>query len=120
MFLHDPLYSCTILEYLTTSFVLSSRNMLLLHGVVFDLYILTLHMASLFVASARSGRIVPKNSRIAPVIRNGRRTRGGYYRCWPYDRLFVACHVMKTSLPFIKGREEYCGSFAADASSTVQ
>ena len=95
VFLHDPLYSCTILleEYLRSSVVHSSRTVLLLHGMVFDLHLLTSHIFSLFVASALSGRVVHKNSRLAPVIRSGRWTWGGYYRCWPYDRLFVACHV---------------------------
>ena len=74
VFLHDLLNSCTILEYLTSSFVLSSRSVILLNGVVFDLHLLTPHVASLFVANARSRRVVLKNSRTAPVtgIQSGR------------------------------------------------
>ena len=67
-FSHYPLYCCsTVLEYLTCIFVISSRTVLLLHGVVFkgNLNILTLHIASSFAASVRSERVVPKNSRLA-------------------------------------------------------
>ena len=52
-----------------------------------NLHTVTSRIASLFVASARSGRAVPENSRIALVIRNGRWTWGGYNRCGPHDRL---------------------------------
>ena len=72
MVLHDLLYSCTTLEeYLASNFVLSSRTVLLLYGVVFDFYILTPHIASLLVASAHSGKLVPKNSCIGPSYLNG-------------------------------------------------
>ena len=105
LFLHDPWYSCTILEYLTCSFALSSRAVLLLHGVVFDLHLLTPYITSFFVSSARLGRIVRKNSRIAPVVQSRHWTWRGYYYCWPYDHLFVACHV-KNGFPFFYRRSQ--------------
>ena len=80
------LYCCsTVLEYLTYRFFIFLAICTFVartNRVVFErnLQILTSRKASLFVASARSGRVVPKNSHIPLVIRSGRWTWGGYYR----------------------------------------
>ena len=86
--LFDPLYCCTAVHYLT---VFSLANC--------DLYTRTKSsdirkkvaslnscITSLYVASARSGRVVPENSR-SQVIRSGRFNWGGYHRLKSYDRL---------------------------------
>ena len=76
----------TAVQYLTYSFVYFIANCAFVtrtNRVVFErnLHLLTLRIASLFAASARSGRVVPENSRIALVICSRRWTWGGYYRC---------------------------------------
>ena len=74
VFLHDPLYSCTILEeYLTSSFVFSLANGALVHtnessDIQKTVASLNLRIATLYVASARSGKVVPENSRIHLVF----------------------------------------------------
>ena len=72
--LHDPLYSCSILEeYLTSSFVFYVANCASVHtDKSSDLRkkaaSLNSRIASLYVASARSRRVVAENSRITLVV----------------------------------------------------
>ena len=90
MFLHDPLYPCTILEeYLASSFVFYLANCDYLHmdmssDIRRKVASLNSRIASLYVASARSGRVVPENSRIALVILQRALDLGGYYRLKPH------------------------------------
>ena len=52
-----------------------------------NVYLLTSRIASLVAASARSGRVVPEDSRIALVIRSARWTWEEYYHCSPHKRM---------------------------------
>ena len=82
-FLRGSLYCCTYLTYSFVPFVVNRAFVTRTNQVVFERYfhLLTLRIALLFAASARSGRIALEKSRLALVIRSGRWTWGGYYRC---------------------------------------
>ena len=84
----DLLFSCTVVHYLT---VFSLANCTFVHtdkssDIRKKVASLNSRIASLYVASARLGSVVPENSR-SQVIRRGLLIWRGHYRLKPHDCL---------------------------------